>query len=242
VELLGRASLHAMRPPVCGSKEENMMSLKDAATGLFIRVAIGAGMLCTGKLQGRAVGTPEANGARSWLLQGQLHFQMFELHRNAVPMQHASGVACTGGIKHLVLCQRLGRWEHRFVIQLLGSTMREFIAEGRETAAHLVLQNNLSEELTRVWAPADWAGAIRRQDIGAVPSRPKLHFRRCWRWPVFALGRAWRESPVPRWSRTCACRWLWRRNTKPWQRGMRASWRKLPRASVASNASGFAVD
>ncbi len=82
-----------MRSPCCWERGGNMYSLKDAATGLYVAVAIGAGMLCTGKLVGRPVQTPHADGARSWLLHGQMHFRMFELYQAGVPMQHASGVA-----------------------------------------------------------------------------------------------------------------------------------------------------
>ncbi len=72
-----------------------------------------------------------------------------------------------------MLCQRLGTWEHRFVLQLLGPSVREFVRQGCETAAHLVLQNNLSQELSRATAPAAWTGGVRPQDIRAVPSRPE---------------------------------------------------------------------
>lgn len=150
-----------------------MYSLKDVAAALYVNAAIGAGMLCTGQLQGRVVGAPSAAGARSWLLKGQLHFRMFELHQAGVQMQHASGVTCAGGIKHLVLRQRLGQWEHRFVIQLLGPTMREFIAQDPQMGVQLVLENNLLPGLACAKAPLECLRGLGSQDVVAVPARPE---------------------------------------------------------------------
>lgn len=151
-----------------------MYSLKGVAAALYVNAAIGAGMLCTGQLQGRVVGAPSAEGARSWLLRGQILFRMFELHQAGVQMQHASGITCAGGIKHLVLRQRLGKWEHRFVIQLLGPTMREFIAQGAQSqrGVQLVLENNLLPGLACASAPLECLRDLSSQDVVAVPARP----------------------------------------------------------------------
>lgn len=150
-----------------------MYSLKDAAAGLFVSAAIGAGMLCTGKLLARAIEVPDPAGVTrsSWQLFGRVHYRMFEPQRCGVPMQHSSAVICARGIKHLVVCQRLGAWEHRFVIQLLGPTMREFIAQGRQLGVQLLLQDNLTLGFAPAGAPANWSAGIGLQDVGRVPTR-----------------------------------------------------------------------
>jgi hypothetical protein len=110
-------------------KEETMFSVKDLVSGVYLRSARKAGMLSDGALKTMSL---PARGTE-WLLCAGLAPALFEQVHAGAAVTCSSRVVRVGGIAHLVLCQRCGEWEHRFVLQMLGATMRQFMRrmEGR---------------------------------------------------------------------------------------------------------------
>jgi hypothetical protein len=135
-----------------------MLDLKEVATVLFLNQARQAGMLRVGRLTRAAAA---AQQQQSWCLHGAMQHRMFELARNARQgeWQYSTHVMRSQGIAHVVLCQRLQHWEHRFVLQLVGKTMRALMKD--ERGPRLMFRSSLEVQCHALAMPhGDWSAAL----------------------------------------------------------------------------------
>ncbi|MDO8450351.1 MAG: hypothetical protein Q7T10_16250 [Rhodoferax sp.] len=79
-------------------------------------------------------------GIKGWVLFGQMHPEMYELGKaEGVLAQFVSVVKSDRGLHYLVIAQQIADWQHRFLIPLVGGTLKRFIAEVKADTFHLSL-------------------------------------------------------------------------------------------------------
>lgn len=82
----------------------------------------------------------------TWHLCGNLHPEMFALARGASLQHLGKTYVSTTGATYLVLAQQVKSWQHRFVLQLVGVQMKEFVQAARDGSCELLLGHALEDE------------------------------------------------------------------------------------------------
>jgi hypothetical protein len=92
-----------------------------------------------------------------WLMSGAMHPGMFELVWGKQPklVQAANTFQTTNGLLYGVVVQQLGSWQHRFVVQLLGQEVEQFVRVSQGSPLRFSLSNAGGEQATVFEGPDD---------------------------------------------------------------------------------------
>lgn len=109
------------------------MNVAEYGDAILLDIATATNKLSRGVLMdpdevARAVSPREPDVVSgNWWLCGTLHPGMFAAIAKS-PVRHLGKVIVTaGGTRYLVLAQQVGRWQHRFMLQVAGRQMQQFI-------------------------------------------------------------------------------------------------------------------
>lgn len=136
-------------------KEQDLFSL------MLVQRAREAKRLFTGQLYAPA-DIAEISKKRGYLLQpgwylgGQMHPAMFECAMKSAAFSQSASVFCSSeGLRYALFTQRLGNWQHRFVVQLVGAQAENLLVECNEGRLCFSLADCDGPMATVLAAPAD---------------------------------------------------------------------------------------
>jgi hypothetical protein len=122
-----------------------MLNVTDYGIRLLLELAVAADKLCFGSLMSPAHAAREVQGrgmrapANGWWLCGTLHPAMFGVAQ-CTPLRHlGKAIVTDAGTTYLVLAQQAPGWQHRFVLQLVGEQMLDYVQAVRRGACELSL-------------------------------------------------------------------------------------------------------
>lgn len=150
-----------------------MLNVAHHATHLLMQVAVASGKVSFATLQspsehaelsrGRAVGLP----IDQWWLSANVPAEMFRLAENGALRHLGEFVVGDAGTVYAVLAQQVGPWQHRFVLQVFGKQMREYLSAAYETGFVLSLGHQGQDECLVV-PDCTYLHSLRCEDLGVA--------------------------------------------------------------------------
>jgi hypothetical protein len=122
-----------------------MLNVSECGTRLLLELAIAADKLCFGSLMSPAQAAEEVRGrgmtapSNNWWLCGTLHPAMFCAAECTALRHLGKSFVTVAGTTYVVLAQQAPGWQHRFVLQLVGEQMRDYVEAVRHGACELSL-------------------------------------------------------------------------------------------------------